>query len=161
MNHKILKLSLLFLLGLGLTEINAQVAVAAAGGNAAGSGGVAGYTVGQVAYTAYTSTAGSVAQGVQQAFDFSTLGIENNLINLALIAFPNPTTNTLTLKVKDYSLDNMYYQLYDLQGRLLIQNKLTHLTTNIPTEYLAPAVYFMKVIKENKLLKTFKIIKTQ
>ncbi len=161
MKHKLLQLTLVVLFVSCFTVLNAQEAIAASGSNATGSGGIASYTVGQVVYTAYTSTAGSVAQGVQQAFDFSTLGIENNLINLSLTAFPNPTSSVLTLKIKDYSLDNMYYRLYDIQGRILIQNKLTDFTTNLPTQNLAPAIYFLRVSNQNKVLKTFKIIKTQ
>jgi len=159
MKHKLLKLCLIFLFGMGLTEINAQETIATSGGDATGSGGSASFSVGQMVYTTYTATAGSVAQGVQQSFEFTTLGVENNLINLALIAYPNPTNSVLTLKIKDYSLNNMYYRLYDIQGRILIQNKLTDFTTNLPTENLAPAIYFLRVSKQNKVLKTFKIIK--
>jgi len=159
MKTKLLKLSLIFLFGMGLTQINAQKTIATSGGDATGSGGNVSFTIGQVAYNTYTATGGSVAQGVQHAFEISTLGVENNLINLALIAYPNPTRNVLTLKVKDYSLDNMYYRLYDIQGRILIQNKLTDFITNIPTENLAPAIYFLRLSNQNKVLKTFKIIK--
>jgi len=145
---------------LTLTVLQAQQAILTSGGKATGGGGTASYSIGQMVYSTATGSNGSVAQGVQQAFEISTtLGIEDNLINLSLIAFPNPTSNVLTLKIKDYSLDNMYYRLYDIQGRILIQNKLTDFTTNLPTENLAPAIYFLRVSKQNKVLKTFKIIK--
>jgi len=159
MNQKLLKLSLIFLFGICLTKISAQQTIATSGSNATGSGGLVSYTIGQVFYTTYTATAGSVAQGVQQAFDFSTLGIENNLINLALIAFPNPTSNMLTLKVKEYSLDNMYFQLYDIQGRILVHKKINTEATQIPMQNLAPATYFLRIANQNKILKIFKIIK--
>jgi len=161
MKNKFLQLTLVVLFASCFTVLNAQEAIVASGGDATGSGGSASFSVGQMVYTTYTSTAGSIAQGVQQSFEFTTLGVENNLINLALIAFPNPTSSVLTLKIKDYSLDNMYYRLYDIQGRILIQNKLTNYITNLPTENLAPAIYFLRVSNQNKVLKTFKIIKTQ
>lgn len=159
MKQKLLQLTLAVLFASCFTVLNAQESIVASGGDATGSGGSASFSVGQMVYTTYTSTAGSIAQGVQQSFEFTTLGIEDNLINLSLIAFPNPTSNVLTLKIKDYSLDNMYYRLYDIQGRILIQNKLTDFTTNLPTQNLVPAIYFLRVTNQNKVLKTFKIIK--
>ena len=60
MQHKRLKLSVVFLLGLGLIGLQAQENVNATGGNASGSGGSASYSVGQVVYTSNTETDGSV-----------------------------------------------------------------------------------------------------
>jgi len=71
MKHKRLKLCALLLFGLGLTGLQAQESVNAAGGNASGSGGTVSYTVGQVVYTTKTGTNGSVAEGVQQAYEIS------------------------------------------------------------------------------------------
>ncbi len=161
MKQKLLQLILsVVLFTSNFTALNAQEAIVASGGGTTGSsGGTASYSIGQMVYTTYTSTVGSIAQGVQQSFEFTTLGIEDDLINLSLIAFPNPTSSVLTLKIKEYSLDNMYYWLYDIQGRILIQNKLTNFTTNLPTENLAPAIYFLRVSNQSKVLKTFKIIK--
>ena len=69
MRHKRLKLSAVLLLGLVLTGLQAQTSVNATGTNASGSGGTVSYSVGQVVYTNNTGTNGSVAQGVQQAFE--------------------------------------------------------------------------------------------
>ncbi len=75
MKYKNLKLSAILLLGLGLTGLQAQTSVNATGGNASGSGGSASYSVGQVVYTTHTGTNGSVAQGVQQPFEISVVGL--------------------------------------------------------------------------------------
>jgi hypothetical protein len=161
MRHKRLQLSVIFLLVLGLTGLQAQESVNATGGNASGSGGSASYSVGQVVYTTNTGTNGSVAQGVQQPFEISIVtGIdEAKDINLSLTVYPNPTTDYLTLEVKDFELSTLHFQLYDMQGKLLQNEKITGTQTSIVMSNLVPATYFVKVIQGNKEVKTFKIIK--
>lgn len=161
MRHKKLKLSAVLLLGLGLTGLQAQTSVNATGGDASGSGGSASYSVGQVVYTTNTGTNGSVAEGVQQPYEISVVtGLEEAKgINLSVMAYPNPTTDYLTLEVKDFDLSNLHFQLYDMQGKLLQSEKITGSQTSIVMSNLVPATYFVKVIQENKEVKTFKIIK--
>ena len=161
MRHKKLKLSAVLLLGLGLTGLQAQTSINATGGNASGSGGSASYSVGQVVYTTNTGTNGSVAQGVQQPFEISVVTAieEAKGINLSVSAYPNPTTDYLTLEVKEYELSNLHFQLYDMSGKLLQNEKITGNQTSIVMSNLVPATYFVKVIQGNKEVKTFKIIK--
>ncbi|MDD2550307.1 MAG: T9SS type A sorting domain-containing protein [Bacteroidales bacterium] len=163
MKNKRLKFCALFLLGLGLTGLQAQESINATGGNASGSGGSASYSVGQLVYTTNTGTNGSVAQGVQQPFEISAVtGIEEAKgINLTVSAYPNPTTDYLTLEVRDFNLSALTFQLYDLQGKLLQSEKITGNQTSIAMGNLGPAMYFVKVMEGNKEIKTFKIIKTQ
>jgi len=106
MKYKKLKLSVILLLGLGLTGLQAQTSINATDGNASGSGGSVSYSVGQVVYTTNTGTTGSVAQGVQQPFEILVVtGLEEAKgINLSVSAYPNPTTDYLTLEVPDFSL---------------------------------------------------------
>jgi len=161
MRHKKLKLSAVLLLGLGLTGLQAQTSINATGGNASGSGGSSSYSVGQVAYQTHTGTNGSVAQGVQQPFEISVVTAieEAKGINLSVSAYPNPTTDYLTLEVKEFELSNMSFQLYDMSGKLLQNEKITGNQTSIVMSNLVPATYFVKVIQDNKEVKTFKIIK--
>ncbi|WP_271784827.1 T9SS type A sorting domain-containing protein [Aquimarina algiphila] len=160
MIHKRLKLSVVLLLGLGLTGSQAQEIVNATGGNTSGSGGSACYSVGQVAYQTHTETSGSVAEGVQQPYKISVTGTEEATgINLSVSAYPNPTTDYLTLEVKDFELSNLNFQLYDMWEKLLQSEKSTGNQTSITMSNLVPATYFLKVFQNNKEVKTFKIIK--
>ena len=161
MRHKRLKLSAVLLLGLGLSGIQAQTSVNVTGGNSSGSGGSVSYSVGQVTYQTHTGTNGSVAQGVQQAYEISVVtAIEQAKgINLSVKAYPNPTTDYLTLEVKDFELSALSFQLYDINGKLLQREKITGNQTSIVMSNLVPASYFVKVIQGNKEVKTFKIIK--
>lgn len=141
------------------STLTAQESVNATGGDASGSGGSASYSVGQLVYTTNTGTDGSVAQGVQQAYEISVvLGIEEaNVITLS--AYPNPTVDYLTLSIAEFEISNLSYQVYDLQGRLLQTQELTGTQTQIDMSNYGASAYFVKVYQDNKEIKTFKIIK--
>lgn len=158
MKKKRVKWSIL-LLGIGLTA-QAQQATTATGSDASGSGGTATYSVGQIVYTTNTGITGSVAQGVQQAYEISiVLGIEIHSINLEITAYPNPTTNYLTLNVGKAELSTLNFQLYDISGKIIESRKIISNSETIGTENLPSATYFLKVNNNNNEVKTFKIIK--
>ncbi len=161
MKQTIKKLLTVIILIFGFNGLQAQETIPATGGEATGTGS-ASYTVGQVVYTAYTGTNGnSIVQGVQQPFEISVVtGIpEAKEINLEILAYPNPTTDFLTISVKNFELSLLSFQLYDLNGKLLKNKKITSDKTKITTNDLAPATYFLKVTDNKKTIKSFKIIK--
>jgi len=141
--------------------LQAQNAIPASGGNASGSGGTSSYTVGQVVYTTFTGTNGSAAQGVQQPFEISIITAieEAKDISLEIVVYPNPATDFIKLKIENYEVKNLRYQLYDINGSLLQDNKIVGNETNIVMSNYMSATYFLKVTDNNKLIKTFKIIK--
>jgi len=144
-------------------SIKAQNVLPATGGEANGSGGSASYTIGQTVYITNTGTNGnSIAEGVQQAFEISVVSDipEAEGINLKVLAYPNPATNYLIVKVKNYKTDNLRYQVFDINGKLLQTIKATGQETKIKINYLVTANYFVKIIDNNKEIKVFKIIKS-
>ncbi len=161
MQNKKVKLSVVLLLITGLTGLKAQEVILSTGGNALGSGGSASYSVGQIVYTTNTGTNGSVAQGVQQPYEISVVtGIEEAKgITLQCSAYPNPTNNDLTLKVENIELSTFNFQLFDINAKLIEAKKIESSETSIVMVNLVPATYFLKIIKNNKEVKTFKIIK--
>lgn len=166
MRHKTLRLCAILLLGLGLTGLQAQESVNAAGGNAAGNGGTANYTVGQTGYHTYEGTNGSVAEGVQQPYEISIVtAIEGtDEITLSVSVYPNPTADYLTLSMydevtTDNDLSQYSYQLLDMHGKLLQDVRITEAQTSINMSNLLPAAYLLKVVSRSKEVKTFKVVK--
>ena len=155
--------TILLVLTFSLSVATAQEGINATGGDASGSGGSASYSIGQVFYQTHTGTNGSVAEGVQQPYEISVVtGIEEKEINLAISAYPNPTTDYLTLQVgasTTLNIHTMSYQLYDMNGKILQSNKIAGNDTSIIMSNLVPSTYFVRVMEGNKELKTFKIIK--
>ena len=161
MRNKQLKLSAILLLALGLTGLQAQEAIPTIGGNALGSGGSISYSVGQVVYHIYTGTNGSVAEGLQQPYEISVIiGLEEAIdINLLYKVYPNPVTNILTLKVDNLTYENLYYNLIDINGKVLENKRITSVENYIAMDKFSAGTYFLKVYDGRETIKAFKIIK--
>lgn len=130
------------------------------GGDATGSGGTVAYSIGQVVYTTNTGGSGSVAQGVQHAYEIFSVGIKETELNISLTAYPNPTTENLTLQISDYNNEKLSYQLFDMQGKQLSNGQVTVQQNQINMYGLPSATYFINVVnQENKQVQSFKIIK--
>ena len=153
-------LTLLFLIACGLT-IQAQNAIPATGGTASGSGGSVSYTIGQVASQALEGTTGSIAQGVQQPYEISVVTAIGKTEGIVLDykVYPNPTHGSLRLTIEPFDDGNFRFWLYDLNGILLQDKKVISEETEISLENLNPALYFLKILKDNREVKVFKIIK--
>jgi len=155
----LIRISTLFLV-LVSQYSQAQQATTATGGIASGIGGTGAYSVGHVVYTTSTGTNGSMAQGVEQAYEISiVLGVEEQQISLNMMVYPNPTTDYLTLTIGNIALSGLSFRLYDSNGRLIESKKITSTSEMIRMEHLPSAIYFLKVIQNNKEVKIFKIIK--
>jgi len=160
MKHKQHLILSILLSGVYITDLHAQESVQAAGRNASGLGGTVSYTVGQVVYTSISGPGGSANQGVQQPYDVSTVGIdEHKEIQLICSVYPNPTVTSVTLKIENYPLDNLRFELFDLTGSLVITQTIYNTETFIPMDNLAAASYLLKVVNRSHPIKTFKIIK--
>lgn len=141
--------------------MHAQETVPASGGDAASNGGTVSFTIGQVFYVIESGATGYVTQGVQQPYEISVVtGLESSTgIHLICQTYPNPVSEFVMLKIGDYNLENLIYQLYDINGKLLASKKITENETTISMNGLAAATYFLKLLNSNNEVKTFKIIK--
>ena len=154
----------LMLAGPALTYIQGQQAhasVNATGGNANSANGSVSYSVGQVFYTTAFSTNGSISEGVQQPFEISVLsGLEDvSGIDLFYSVYPNPTSGKLTLKIEKIEPNQFAYQLFDINGKLLINDRLKESETHIEMSKFVLSTYFLRITKNNKEIKSLKIIK--
>ena len=159
MKTNTLILFLAFLLSFSVNAQTSHQVLSASGGDATGSGGSVAYSVGQIVYTTHTGTTGSVAQGVEQAYEIYSVGIKETALNISLSVFPNPTSDYLTLKVEDYNNEALNYTLLDEQGRLVLNEQITTQDTQVAMSTLARGSYFINIVQTNKKIQTFKIIK--
>ena len=161
MKRKIKLLCSLFIFCAVIEAVNAQETVPAAGGSATGTGGSVTYTVGQVADSVLTGTNGFIVQGVQQPYEISTVtaieGTED--ITLGYSVYPNPTEGMIRLVIKSFNDGDFRFQLYNLSGIVLQDAKITDEETEISMENHTSAVYFLRIIRDNREVKVFKIVK--
>lgn len=143
-----------------IADTFAQSNTVSTGGDATGSSGAVSYSIGQIDYTTKTAASGTVTEGVQQPYEISIItGADNKFIQLEITAYPNPVIDVLILTINTKDLSNTFYYLYDLNGKLLQNKKVSGTTTEISFKDLPQGVYFLKVYTNNNELKTFKIIK--
>jgi hypothetical protein len=167
-----LRIAIFIISSISFAVSNAQTTVTTAGGNSTGTQGSVSYSIGQTVYTTTTASNGSVAQGVQQPFEITVIsGIdEAKSISLNWSTHPNPVADNLRLKLGDLSelyFDNLYYQLIDISGKMLVNKQITGAEATISMQALVAGNYFLKVFSKPKNgkttkgleLKTFKIIK--
>lgn len=133
----------------------------ASGGNTTGSGGNMSYSIGQITYTTTTGINGTMAQGIQQPFEiFTVLGKEELEIQLDLMAYPNPTNDSLTLTLNKSNLSELSFDLIDSTGKLIENRNINNVIQTIQMVNLPSAIYFVKVKNKGRVVKVFKIIKT-
>lgn len=152
----------LLLLLCGSFNLCAQNNTLSGGGQASGSGGSASYSVGQIAYSSLSGTNGSLIQGVQQPYEISIITSINDLaIDLKAQVYPNPTTDNLVLSVGAEEYKNLRYVLVDLQGKVLKTDRIINPTSTLDVSKFSNGTYFLRVLSNNKQIKTFQIIKNK
>lgn len=142
--------------------LNAQKAIASAGGSATGSTGSMSYTIGQLDFNTTIALSGTITEGVQQPFEvFIVTGVSKTSENLPdMEVFPNPAAAYLQLTTQKVLINSiMIYQLFDMNGHLIKNGTVLNRETYIDIQDLAPAEYLLKVLTTDHVLKTFKIIK--
>ncbi|MBU2915693.1 MULTISPECIES: T9SS type A sorting domain-containing protein [Reichenbachiella] len=153
-------IAVMCLVALGSVTLKAQEAVSSSGGDGLSPDGAVSFTIGQMAYTNYSGQDGAVSAGVQQTYEITVVtGIEREEIQLDLVAYPNPTTDFLHLKIDGGNSGELSYQLYNLQGQIVSKNQLNNDRAVIDMKDLPRSAYFLKVLGDRQVLKTFKIIK--
>jgi len=83
------------------------------------------------------------------------VGITENTPNNKLSLYPNPATNSLTLNLAQLkSLQNTTVSIYDIQGKLLMQQNIYQLQTELNIAAFAKGIYFVKVTNDKETIQT-------
>jgi hypothetical protein len=148
------------LLWIGLMEVPAQETILASGGEASGNIGTASYSIGQVFFSVYSLTEGYITEGVQQPYEiFIVSGLDNDIITLEYMVYPNPVSSHLILKVNHSPDLQLLYQLFDNKGSMLGNGTINGNECTISMEKYAAGAYYLVVVNRKKRIRTFKIIK--
>ena len=142
-------------------SIPAQYANPVSGSDASGTGGTISYSIGQVVYTVLAGTVGNIIQGVQQPYEISIIIGSEDIFknNLKYSIYPNPTDDYLILKISDNEAENLSYQLYNIQGKVIQYNKIMNRESKISMNSYVSGIYLIKIYDKNREIMAFKIIK--
>ena len=145
---------------LSINNFFSQDSFNSSGTNIVSSSGSVSHSIGQLFYNTIESNDGQVSAGVQQTYTVTNVGLNTNTLN-NISVYPNPVSNNLTLTISN-SIDNFGYNLYDFQGKLIIDGIILSEETTVSTSNLSVGTYFINVYNnQNQKSQTFKIIKNK
>ena len=142
----------------------AQSAIVPLGGDSQNNSGSVSYTVGQIAVktTTNSNSSISVAEGVQQPYEITTVGLDKYpQFVLNAVVYPNPTDNLIQMQLNgfEFPIDGLRANLYDGNGKLLqTSSVITEISTFQIGQY-ATGNYLLELRDKNRILKTFKVIR--
>ncbi|NVN95702.1 MAG: T9SS type A sorting domain-containing protein [Bacteroidetes bacterium] len=74
---------------------------------------------------------------------------------IPLNIYPNPATSKLTINLQQLtSLQNTTVSIYDVQGKLLLQQNITQPQTELNIAPLAKGIYILKVNNDTKSMQS-------
>ena len=78
---------------------------------------------------------------------------------ISLSAFPNPTSDFLTLRIDGDYVDGLNCSMFDISGKEIMQQRITSSETSFDVQQLPSSTYFVQVTKGKNEVKTFKVVK--
>ena len=133
--------------------------VASSGGYLKGNKVAISFTLGEPFIKSEYTQSMICTQGFQQPrFTITAVDDLPNLI-YTIKAYPNPATDFVNLSTSKTLPPGSYYCLSDIHGSRIDEKAMNGLTTRISFQELVPAIYFLQVRSQTKILRTFKIIK--
>ena len=150
----------LLLLGLLaiINSVHSQEVVSTQGETYSSPNAIIDFTVGEVVINTVSDGTNNITQGFHQT-NWNFLGLENHTPSFEAIIYPNPTEDVL--KIRTSTFEKVTYTLYDVQGKLVMQDRLSAEQTPIQVSQLAPGSYSLTLNNDTQKLKTFKLIKQQ
>lgn len=156
------KINVMFIsLLLLVIPLAAQEVVAPAGHYFEGENMSISFTLGELAVETLYGESIVLTQGFQQSVLLITSLEELEGADIAVSVFPNPTSNVLTVSVNKGDLQSLSYHIYDLSGVLLSTGEIKNIEETISFREYMTGVYVLSVIKNNKPVHTFRIVKQQ
>lgn len=159
------KIKILFFSLLTSISVSAQEVVSTQGESYSNASANIDFTIGEVIINTATDGTNDITQGFHQT-NWNFLGVDDFAPEFEVTIFPNPTSDVLNIKTCTF--ENVTYTLYDAQGKLVLQDKLSAEQTSIQVSHLAPGAYslvlnFGEQINGSATVpkqKTFKLIKS-
>lgn len=141
-------------------DARAQSNFVSALGDATGVGGTSSFSIGQVFFDTQSGIGGTIVPGLQQPYEIFVItntSLLHNKINLQV--FPNPATDMLFISFDKEEVGVVRMSLVDMQGNVLISDRVIKTTTSFNLSGLRNGTYFIKIYNKQNLSKTLKIIK--
>ena len=152
---------LLSYIGIVYNGIQAQEVICASGNYTTNESGSFCWTLGELVTETFTTENHFITQGFQQANPMSTFAREFKPLDFDISVFPNPTTSLITLKINEKEIKpvSISYHLYNMYGVSISQNEVHENEMSISIKNRPPGMYYLVVVIDKEIIKSFKIIK--
>ena len=148
---------------LGAVNVITQQGAVPAGGDAQGTTGSTAYSVGQVFYVPVQGEAGRAYPGLQQPNLSAIVATDEPQELSGINVYPNPTHDQLYLDAAEHSnasAGQLSFQLFDVQGKLLLQDQVNQDKSSILMNAYDDGTYVLRVFDKEQKSVSFKIVKT-
>lgn len=144
-----------------LEETRGQQSFVVSGGDTSvTANGSFSYSIGQISHLEFSGNNYIINNGVQHAYEIQNIDVKDPIIlRFKILLYPNPTESDLYLKIDDYLSAKFSYQVYDIQGKFLLQNQISELETLVPLGHFSSGTYVIKIDINGTISKHFNIIK--
>lgn len=123
------------------------------------SNGSLAWSIGQVAVQTHEKGDFVLSQGFHQSNLIVTAIKDSEKEDLNVKAFPNPVRYKLSIQTESLKNKKIFLELYDIHGSLLLKKKIKTSPITISLANYSPGEYILRIIKNNKPVKSYKIIK--
>lgn len=163
MRIKKLKLSVILLLGIGLTGLHAQTnfpeLVSSSGNHFENSGFQLDWSIGEIAIETYAQGSFTLTQGLHQN-TYTVTAIEDSpLFDVNITAYPNPASAFITIENSEDLQKELSIEFSDIQGKVYLKEEFSDAKKQINLDAFSSGVYFLNIKSQGITIKTFKIIK--
>jgi len=143
----------------GYQNITAQDVVSTGGNAHSNANGSISYTIGETVIETFIGDNLILLQGFHQSNLMVTAIDELPGLDFEISVFPNPAAAYVKLRITQETVVGIHYQLYDMDGKLLMQNRPEGIETDIPFRDYSPAEYILRIFDRKNEVKSFKIVK--
>jgi len=153
------KIFAIALIALPFFQLSAQEAVVSAGGYYNGESRSISWTLGELVIETLRAEGYILTQGLQQSMITVVAVEEIEEFDIDIFVYPIPATDFLTISVRNHDFEHIIYRLYDVSGRLLVDDRLKGQTQELSLASYDNGIYFLRISIRDQLVRTFKILK--
>jgi hypothetical protein len=123
------------------------------------------YTIGELAVTSVSNIGNTLTQGFEQPFKLNWVSVQEYSEEASQVTvFPNPVTDQLNISIGKPKSGTYRVIVYDMLGQLMSDKSFVAGSgstgkINLDCNNYTPGNYFVRIMYQNKVVQTIKIVK--
>lgn len=140
-------------------NFQAQQNTVSSGGDFIGSNGSVSFSIGQIDYMNIANTSGNINQGVQQPYQILDNSINESAFDFDITIGPNPSIDILNVLADFSKMKDVEGFINDQNGKIVKERQKLASDNTFDLSNLATGSYFLIIENQQKLIKSYNIIK--